>query len=85
MDDVTIFEVELEQEKEKTQKIAQVAARGASIAAELGHDLAAVQAFLRHYFRHVDAVDVDERSVANPPRSRGEPLPSSDAPPPSAR
>jgi len=65
MDDVTIFEVELEQEKEKTQKIAQVAARGASIAARLGHDPAAVQAFLRHYFRHVDAVDVDERSVAN--------------------
>src|SRR6185312_3506221 len=65
MEDVTIFEVELEQEKEKTQKIAQVAARGASIAAELGHDPAAVQGFLRHYFRHVDAVDVDERSVAN--------------------
>ncbi len=65
MDDVTIFEVELEQEKEKTQKIAQVAARGASIAAELGHDPDLVQVFLNHYFRHVDAVDVDERSVAN--------------------
>ncbi|HVD19112.1 MAG TPA: NAD-glutamate dehydrogenase [Propionibacteriaceae bacterium] len=62
---MTIFQVELEQEKEKTQKIAQVAARGASIAAEFGHDPDAVQVFLRHYFRHVDAVDVDERSVAN--------------------
>ena len=30
--DVTTFEVELEQEKEKTEKIAQVAARAASIA-----------------------------------------------------
>jgi glutamate dehydrogenase len=65
MVDVTTFEVELEQEKEKTHKIAQVAARGASIADELGHDPDAVQAFLKHYFRHVDAVDVDERSVAN--------------------
>jgi len=63
MVDVTTFEVELEQEK--TEKIAQVAARGASIAAEFGHDPDAVQVFLRHYFRHVDAVDVDERSVAN--------------------
>jgi glutamate dehydrogenase len=61
--DVTTFEVELEQEK--TEKIAQVAARGASLAAELGHDPDAVQVFLRHYFRHVDAIDVDERSVAN--------------------
>src|SRR5215216_5403638 len=63
MVDVTTFEVELEQEK--TEKIAQVAARGASIAAELGHDPDAVQVFLRHYFRHVDAVDVDERTVSN--------------------
>ena len=65
MVDVTTFEVELEQEKEKTEKIAQVAARAASIAAEFGHDPEAVQVFLRHYFRHVDAVDVDARSVAN--------------------
>src|SRR5512133_539705 len=63
MVDVTTFEVELEQEK--TEKIAQVAARGASIAAEFGHDPDAVQVFLGHYFRHVDAGDVDERSVAN--------------------
>jgi glutamate dehydrogenase len=65
MDDVTTFEVELEQEKEKTEKLAQVAARGAQIAAEFGHDPEAVGIFLKHYFRHVDAVDVDERSVAN--------------------
>jgi glutamate dehydrogenase len=61
--DVTTFEVELE--KEKTEKIAQVAARGAKIAAELGQDPDAVQTFLQHYFRHVDAADVDERSVEN--------------------
>ncbi len=60
---MTTFEVELEQEK--TEKIAQVAARGAKIAAELGQDPDAVQIFLNHYFRHVDAVDVDERSVGN--------------------
>ncbi len=59
--DVTTFEVELEQEK--AEKIAQVAARGAAIADELGQDPETVQKFLRHYFRHVDAVDVDERSV----------------------
>jgi glutamate dehydrogenase len=58
---VTTFEVELEQEK--TEKIAQVAARGAKIAAELGQDPDAVQIFLNHYFRHVDALEVDERSV----------------------
>ena len=60
---MTTFEVELE--KEKTEKIAQVAARGAKIAAELGQDPDAVQMFLQHYFRHVDADDVDERSVEN--------------------
>ncbi|HET6757680.1 MAG TPA: hypothetical protein VFH20_00235, partial [Propionibacteriaceae bacterium] len=60
---MTTFEAELEQEK--TEKISQVAARGASIAAEFGHDPDAVRVFLRHYFRHVDAVDVDERTVAN--------------------
>jgi glutamate dehydrogenase len=58
---VTTFEVELEQEK--TEKIAQVAARGASIAAPLGQQPQAVSAFLSHYFRHVDAADVDDRSV----------------------
>ena len=58
---MTTFEVELEQEK--TEKIAQVAARGASIAAPLGQQPQAVSIFLSHYFRHVDAMDVDERSV----------------------
>ena len=60
---MTTFEVELEQEK--TEKLAQVAARAAKIAAELGQDADAVEPFLQHYFRHVDAMDVDERSVAN--------------------
>ncbi len=60
---MTTFEVELEHEK--TEKIAQVAARGAKIADELGQDPDAVQMFLQHYFRHVDADEVDERSVEN--------------------
>ncbi len=55
--------VETELEREKAEKIAQVARRGAEIASELGQDPERVQVFLRHYFRHVDAVDVDERSV----------------------
>src|SRR5919107_792167 len=59
--DVTIFEVELEQEK--IDKIADVAARGAAIAADLGQELEAVSDFLSHYFRHVDPLDIDERSV----------------------
>ena len=59
--DVTTFEVELEQEK--TEKIAAVAARGAVLAREFGQDPDDVQDFLRHYFRHVDAIDVDERRV----------------------
>ncbi len=58
---MTTFEVELEQEK--ADKIAKVAARGAALAGELGQDPERVQTFLRHYFRHVDAGDVEERSV----------------------
>jgi glutamate dehydrogenase len=58
---VTTFEVELEQEK--TEKIAQLAARGASITSQLGQQPQAAAIFLSHYFRHVDAMDVDERSV----------------------
>ena len=58
---MTTFEVELEQEK--TEKIAQIASRGASLAAEIGEDPDAVETFVRHYFRHVDAMDVDERTV----------------------
>jgi glutamate dehydrogenase len=60
---VTTFEVEREQEK--AEKIAQMAARGAAIAAEFGQDPERVQIFLRHYFRHVDAMDVGERSVSD--------------------
>ena len=55
------FEVELEQEK--TEKLSLVAARGAAVATELGQDPDAVTVFLHHYFRHVDAIDIDERSV----------------------
>ncbi|MBA3529826.1 MAG: NAD-glutamate dehydrogenase [Propionibacteriaceae bacterium] len=58
---MTTFEVELE--REKSDKIGQMADRGAAIAAELGQDPAAVRVFLQHYFRHVDALDMDERSV----------------------
>ncbi|HEY5822184.1 MAG TPA: NAD-glutamate dehydrogenase, partial [Propionibacteriaceae bacterium] len=58
---MTTFEVELE--REKTEKIAQVATRGAAIAAQVGQDPETVKIFLHHYFRHVDAVDVDERTV----------------------
>ena len=55
--------VEVELERDKADKIAAVAARGARAAVEFGQDPDQVQAFLRHYFRHVDALDVDERSV----------------------
>ncbi|HZA29994.1 MAG TPA: NAD-glutamate dehydrogenase [Propionibacteriaceae bacterium] len=58
---MTTFELELEQGK--SEKIAQVAARGASIAPQLGQQPGAASTFLSHYFRHVDAMDVDERSV----------------------
>jgi glutamate dehydrogenase len=58
---VTTFETELE--RDKADKIKQVASRGAAKAAELGYDAEAIRGFLRHYFRHVDALDVDERSV----------------------
>ena len=60
---VTTYEVGLEQEK--TDKIAAVAARARTVAAELGQDPAALSTFLRHYFRHVDAGDIDERDVAD--------------------
>ena len=58
---MTTFEIELEQEK--AEKIAAVASRGAGLAREFGQDPDDVQVFLRHYFRHVDAIDVDERGV----------------------
>ena len=55
--------VEVELERDKAEKIAAVAARGARVAVGFGQDPDQVQAFLRHYFRHVDALDIDERSV----------------------
>jgi glutamate dehydrogenase len=58
---VATFELELEQEK--TEKIAAVASRAIGLAREFGQDPDDVQVFLRHYFRHVDAIDVDERRV----------------------
>jgi glutamate dehydrogenase len=61
--DVTTFEVELE--RDKADKIAQMADRGAAIALELGQDPEAVRVFLRHYFRHVDALDMEERAVVD--------------------
>ena len=61
MADVTVVDTELEQDK--NAKIAAVAARGAGLAAELGQDPEQVEVFLQHYFRHVDPVDIDSRSV----------------------
>ena len=58
---MTTFETELE--RDKADKIKEVASRGAARAAEMGYDGEAVRGFVRHYFRHVDALDVDERSV----------------------
>ena len=54
---------ELEQEQEKAHKLAEVASRGAAIATQLGEDGERVRVFLNHYFRHVDPLDMDERSV----------------------
>ncbi len=59
--DVTTFEIELE--RDKAEKLSQVAQRGGQLAEEVGQDPAAVTTFLLHYFRHVDANDVDERTV----------------------
>ena len=58
---MTTFEVELE--REKSEKIALLAARGAKAAVEFGQNPDDVSTFLHHYFRHVDAMDMDERSV----------------------
>ncbi len=57
---MTVVDAELEQDK--LAKIASVASRAAALAAELGQDPAQVEVFLHHYFRHVDAVDVDSRT-----------------------
>jgi len=58
---VTTFEVELE--REKRHKIAQIASRGAAVAIELGQDPDSVHRFLAHYFRHVDPLDLEHRSA----------------------
>ena len=58
---MTTFEIGLE--RDKTDKINEVAARGAARAADEGYQPEAVRTFVRHYFRHVDAMDIDERSV----------------------
>ena len=55
--------LEAEAEREKSQKIKVIASRGAAIAREVGQDPQVVSTFLDHYFRHVDATDIDERSV----------------------
>jgi glutamate dehydrogenase len=60
---VTAADVGLERDKD--DKIAAVAGQGAAVAASLGQDPDEVAVFLRHYFRHVDAADVDSRSVDN--------------------
>ncbi len=54
---------DLELEQDKLDKIARVAARGATLAGELGQDPAGAEEFLHHYFRHVDPVDIDSRTV----------------------
>ncbi|MBA8795319.1 glutamate dehydrogenase [Friedmanniella endophytica] len=58
-----MIEAEAEAERDKAAKLATIADRGAAIAREVGQDPAVVQRFLRHYFRHVDAEDIDERGV----------------------
>ncbi len=60
---MTAVDEELEQDKD--DKIAAVARQGAAVAAGLGQDPEGVTVFLRHYFRHVDAADVDSRPVEN--------------------
>src|SRR4051812_47034801 len=60
---VTALDVRLEQDK--LDKIAAMAGRGAAVAESLGQDPREVADFLGHYFRHVDAADVDARSVEN--------------------
>ncbi|MFL6028161.1 MAG: NAD-glutamate dehydrogenase domain-containing protein, partial [Friedmanniella sp.] len=57
--------VDVELEQDKDDKIAAIAREGAAVAASLGQDPAQVEVFLRHYFRHVDAADIDSRSVDN--------------------
>ncbi|MBO0813115.1 MAG: NAD-glutamate dehydrogenase, partial [Microlunatus sp.] len=56
---------EAEIERLKHVKLKAVASKGAAIARELGQDPELVREFLGHYFRHVDADDVDVRTDAD--------------------
>ncbi|QGN32167.1 NAD-glutamate dehydrogenase [Microlunatus sp. Gsoil 973] len=56
---------EAEIERHKHAKLKAVASRGAAAARELGQDPEQVREFLGHYFRHVDADDVDLRTDAD--------------------
>ena len=58
---VTTYEVSLE--RDKTDKVAAVAAAGRDVASELGQDPDAVSTFMWHYFRHVDPADLTDRTV----------------------
>ncbi|MDN5771097.1 MAG: NAD-glutamate dehydrogenase, partial [Microlunatus sp.] len=58
---MTTFEIDLE--RDKTGKIDEVAERGVAMGTEMGYDAESVRTFLGHYFRHVDAMDIEERSV----------------------
>ncbi len=60
---VTTYEVSLE--RDKTDKVAAVAAAGRGVASELGQDPDAVATFMGHYFRHVDPADLEDRTVAD--------------------
>ncbi len=61
--DPVVLVTDAQQEQQKTSKVAAVAAAGAAAAASLGQDPGQVSEFLTHYYRHVDAVDVDARTV----------------------
>ncbi|GGL66492.1 NAD-glutamate dehydrogenase [Microlunatus endophyticus] len=52
-------------ERHKHAKLKEVASQGAAIAREFGQDPDQVREFLGHYFRHVDADDVDIRTDAD--------------------
>ncbi|MGO1971504.1 MAG: NAD-glutamate dehydrogenase [Propionibacteriaceae bacterium] len=54
--------VEAELEQQKSAKIEQVAARGSELAAQVGANSERVREFLSHYFRHVEADEVVDRT-----------------------
>ena len=55
--------VEADLEQEKTAKIEQVATRGSELAAQVGANAERVKEFLGHYFRHVEANEVADRTA----------------------